>query len=230
MLLCLASLPVIAGAEPIIGSPSDKLFGSNVSYSATMELQTAKAKPVVTMIFVDEGKFRSEMDMAKTIGKQLPPELAAQMRNSGLGKQVLLWLPEKNGFYQIQASVQGYIEMPFPKGKNLTAADYTIELTELGRETIDGHPCVKNQAVVTDPEDRKKEFIVWSATDLNDFPVKIQATTSLGETQTKLYRNIKLAKPDPKLFTIPAGYRKYSDVGAMTQAMMMKQMAGGAGL
>lgn len=226
MLLCLASLPVIAGAEPTIGSPSDKLFGSNVSYSATMELKTGKAKPVTTKVFVDEGKICHEIDMAATLAKQLPPELAAQMKNSGMGKQTHLWLPEQNSFYQIQSSVRGYIEMPMPKAKALTASDYSIETTELGRETIEGHPCIKNKTVVADPEDRKKEFIVWNATDLNDFPVKIQTATSLGESQTTTYRNIKLAKPDPKLFALPAGYKKYSDVGAMTQAMMTKQMAG----
>ena len=241
MLFCLTLLP--AGAQPgpkqagdrtgsdgpTIGNPSSKLFGSNVSYSATMEMQTDKAKPILTKVFADHGKLRHEIDMAENIGSQLPPEITAQLRSSGMGKQILLWLPEKNGFYQIQPAVQGYLELPMPSGKTLTESDYQMETMQLGKETLDGHPCVKNKAVVTDPQGRKNEFIVWNATDLNNFPIKIQTTTSLRESQITLYRNIKLAKPDPNLFDLPAGYRKYPDIGTMMQDIMMKQLSGGMG-
>ena len=154
--------------------------------------------------------------------------MAAQMRKSGLGTQILLWLPEKH--YQIQPGTRGYVELPFSAGKSLTASDYKLEMTELGKESLEGQVCVKNKAVVTDPQNRKREFLVWNATGLNNFPLKIQTTTSLGESQTTLYRNVKLAKPDSKLFELPAGYRKYPDLGAMMQDVMMKQLSGGLGM
>jgi outer membrane lipoprotein-sorting protein len=216
-----------AGAGPTIGSPSDKLFGSNVSYSATMEVQTPKERPVVTRVFVDQGKVRHELDMAGHLASQLPPGVAAQMHNSGLGKQILLWLPEENGYYQIQPGTRGYLEMPMPAGKSLAEADYKLETTELGKEAVNGQACAKTKAVVTDPQNRKREFVVWFATDLNNFPIKIQTTTALGESQTTLYRDVKLAKPDAKLFELPAGYRKYSDIGAMMQDIMAKQLSAG---
>jgi hypothetical protein len=101
-----------------------------------------------------------------------------------------------------------------------------MELTALGKETLDGHACIRNKTVITDSQGHQKEYTVWNATDLNQFPVKIQTTNSLGESETTFYRNIKLAKPDAKLFELPAGYRKYTDLGAMMQDIMTKQMQG----
>ena len=57
-----------------------------------------------------------------------------------------------------------------------TNGDYKVETTEIGKETLDGHPCVKNKYVVTDNEGVKHESTVWNATDLKNFPVKIQTT------------------------------------------------------
>jgi len=117
--------------------------------------------------------------------------------------------------------------MPFPQLQTTQReSDYRLESTPLGKETMDGHACVKNKSVVTDAQGHKKEYTVWNATDLNNFPVKIQSTDTLGESQTTSYRNIKLAKPDANLFELPTGYRKYTDLGAMMQDIMMKQMSG----
>ncbi len=84
--------------------------------------------------------------------------------------------------------------------------------------------------MVTDPQNRKNEFLVWNATGLQNFPVKIQTTNWLEESQTTIYRNIKLGKPDPKLFELPAGYRKYPDLASMMQDVMMKGLSGGMGM
>jgi len=203
------------------GGFTAKLFGSNVSYSAVMELQTGKAKPIVTQTFFDEGKSRQEMDLASL----LPSGLG--LAKDSAGKYIQLFLPDKNAFYQVHPEIKGYLEMPFSQPPTVQReSDYKMELTPLGKETLDGHACIKNKTVVADSLGHQKEYTVWNATDLNQFPLKIQTTNSLGEPETTFYRNVKLAKPDAKLFELPAGYRKYTDLSAMMQDIMMKQMQG----
>jgi len=232
MILGLALVPAMAqtGAQPAKGRPSltgptDKLFVNNVSYSGIMEVQTGRAKAVVSKVFVDQGASRHDLDLAAELGKQIPPDILAEMRRTGMGKFIMLWRPDKNIMYQVYPGVKGYLEMPMPTRDVPAESEYRLETTQLGKEKLDGHRCIKLKAVVTGPRGQKREYIVWNATDLNDFPIKIQTTTALGEPQTILYRKINLARPDPQLLELPGNYRKYSDLSSLMQAMMDKQFS-----
>jgi len=87
------------------------------------------------------------------------------------------------------------------------------EQTELGKEIIDGHPCMKYRITRTSHDGQKIEEFVWEATDLNHFPVRRQTHTSTmlpsiqglepkstPITFTTIFRNIKLERPDAALF------------------------------
>ena len=77
----------------------------------------------------------------------------------------------------------------------LAPADFKVETTELGKETVDGHPCVKNKVVVTDKESKQHESTVWNATDLKNFPVKIETGRERRHFD-HAFKNISLTKPD----------------------------------
>jgi hypothetical protein len=102
--------------------------------------------------------------------------------------------------------------------------DSEIEITELGKETVDGHSCVKNKAVVTDQQGVKHEFTVWNATDLKNFPVKVEMNEQGSATMT--FRGINFSKPDANLFVPPTRYTKYGSIQEMMQAVMMKNIGG----
>ena len=79
-------------------------------------------------------------------------------------------------------------------------------------------------------EDGKEtEFTVWNASDLKDFPIKME-TVNEGVPSTIRYTEVKLEKPDDALFEPPADFQRYNDVGTMMREVMMKRMAppGGA--
>jgi hypothetical protein len=104
-----------------------------------------------------------------------------------------------------------------------------METTELAKETVDGHACVKNKVVVTDEKGEKHESTTWNATDLKDFPIKIE-TTEQGTPMTMSFKNVKLAKPQASQFEPPAGFKKYDNFMTMMQEEMSKRMGGGAGM
>ena len=73
--------------------------------------------------------------------------------------------------------LKGYVEMPSQNPEiSKPESDFKLEMTELGKETVDGHPCVKSKATVTDKDGKKYESLVWNATDMKNFPVKIETT------------------------------------------------------
>jgi hypothetical protein len=204
---------------PQFGGSMAKLFGNNSAFSATMELQGEAAprnRPMTGKIAVDQGKSRFEMDMSAA---------DPHMKEMGMDKMVMVSRPDKKVTYMLFPGMQAYVENPL---RDLAAAkpesDFKVEITELGKETVDGHPCVKNKAVVTDDQGNKTESTLWNATDLKDFPVKIE-TTQEGKKTTMLFKDVKLSKPDASLFEAPADHKKYDSM----MSLMMERM-GGAGM
>ncbi|HWH70176.1 MAG TPA: DUF4412 domain-containing protein [Candidatus Sulfotelmatobacter sp.] len=219
---------------PRLNASTAKLFGDNTAFSANLEMQTkgAGAEETMTMpgkLAFDQGKSRFEMDMSQMKGAKMPPEAANQMKSMGMDKMIIISLPAKQVSYLIYPGLQAYVENPLQaKDAAEPAAEFKVEASELGKETIDGHPCIKNKSVVTDKEGNKHEALVWNATDLKQFPIKIEQNEQ-GTAVTMLFKDIDLSKPEASLFEPPTGFTKYDNMQAMMQQVMMKRMGGGMG-
>ena len=219
---------------PHLGGATGKLFGDHQAFSAIMEMQiTDKSGKPMTMpgkISYDAGKSRFEINLADMKGGQMPPDAAAQMKSMGMDQMVTITRPDKKAACLIYPGLQSYAEIQLSNADSTaTNSDYKVETTEIGKDTVDGHPCVKNKIVVTDKDGNKHEYTVWSATDLKKFPVKIQ-TTEQGNDVTMLFKNVSLAKPAASLFDPPADFKKYDSMQQMMQQEMMKRMGGGMGM
>jgi hypothetical protein len=239
--VCLGLLPLqaqpgrLGGAPngPNLGGTLSKLFGDNQAFSAALDMQVKpKSDKPMTMpgkIFFDAGKQRFEVNLADMKGGNMPPDAAAQMKSMGMDQFIAISRPEKKIAYMVYPGLKSYAEIQLSKSDSApTGSDYKVEITEIGKETVDGHPCVKNKYVVTDNEGVKHESTVWNATDLKKFPVKIQ-TNERGDEITMLFKNVALDKPAAKLFDPPADFQKYDNVQQMMQTEMMKRMGGGMG-
>ncbi|MGH7988609.1 MAG: DUF4412 domain-containing protein [Limisphaerales bacterium] len=214
--------------SPQFGSGMEKLFGNNQTFSATMKMQMNNGSPVTMSgkMSYDKGNSRFEMDMSEMKGGNMPPQAMAQMKTMGLDRMVTISHPDKKVVYMIYPNAQAYAEItPAASDSSATNSDAKVEMTELGKETVDGHPCVKNKAVVTDKQGEKHEFTVWNATDLKNFPIKIEMNEQ-GHPMTMSYSDISFSKPDASLFNPPAGYTKYDSMQEMMRSVMMKKMGG----
>jgi hypothetical protein len=137
---------------------------------------------------------------------------------------VVISRPDKKSNYMVYPGLQAYAELPAKESANPeTVNKFKVDTTELGNETVDGHPCVKNKVVVTDDKGKQYESTVWNATDLKKFPVKIE-TVDQGTTMTMRFTDVKLARPDGKLFETPAEFKRYDNMMALMQGEMMKRM------
>jgi outer membrane lipoprotein-sorting protein len=217
---------------PNFGGSMSKLFGDNKNFSATIEIQAVDGAAGDTTIpgklAFDDGKSRFEMDMANMKNSKMPPGAAEQMKAMGMDKMVIIARPDKKLNYMVYSSLSAYVEMPATDATAPEAlAKYKVATTELGKETVDGHPCVKNKVVVTDDQGKQNESTVWNATDLKNFPVKIE-TAERGTKLTMLFKDVKLTKPAAKEFETPAGMKRYENMMALMQEEMMKRMGADA--
>jgi len=235
-LLCSAliaySQPAPAPAGPNFDAAAAKLFGDNQAFSATMEFQAKDPDKgdLVSMpgkISFDAGKSRFEMDLSEMKSSRMSASTAAQMKQMGMSTVITISRPDKKASYLVYPGLESYVENPLATA-NAKADDFKIETTELGKETVDGHPCVKNKAVVTDKDGNKHESTIWNATDLKNFPVKIVMNDG-GNNATMAFKNVTFTKPDGKQFDPPADYTKYDDASTMMRDQIMKKMAAGFG-
>jgi hypothetical protein len=235
LLICLGL--VSATAQPG-GPPSGprfdgalgKLFGETSAFTATLDSQiTPKSGDPITMpgkIIFDSGKASFEMNLSGAKGLKIPADAAAQMKSMGLDQITTISLPEKKLLYLIYPGLQSYVVNTMPDAVASTNENFKVVTTQIGKETVDGHACVENKVVITDEKGEVKEFTVWNATDLKNFPVKIFHAEDSNQI-TLSFKNISLVKPAAAAFIPPASYTRYDDMQTMMQTEMMKKMAGG---
>lgn len=219
---------------PRFGGAMDKLFGEHQTFSAALEFQTTDASSnTVVMpgkLSFDGGKSRFEMNMSDMRNTNMPPNAAAMMKSMGMDTMIVISRPDKKLAYLVYPGLKSYAETtPADKSASTDAEDYKVETKELGRESVAGHPCVKNKVIVSGKDGSSQESTVWNATDLTSFPVKI-VTTDSGQESTMLFKKISFNKPAADSFETPEGFTKYDSVQTMVQTEMMKKMGGGLGL
>jgi hypothetical protein len=139
---------------------------------------------------------------------------------------VIISNPAKKVSYTIYPAMEAYVETELQDAPTPEKVEsYKVKTTELGKDTFDGHPTVKNKVVVTDDTNAVYEATLWNATDLKNFPVKIESENE-GVKTVMIFKNEKLTKPDASQFEIPSGYKKYGNMMELMQQMVMKQMGG----
>jgi len=215
---------------PSFGGSLSKLLGENSAFSAAIEIQTeGPSGDNVTIpgkMSFNEGKSRLEIDMSKAMGANMPAEAVAQIKAMGMDLIVIISRPEKKTSYTTFPGLRAYLETAIPDNETPEATSkFKVESTELGKETVEGHPCLKNKVVVTDDKGTNHISTVWNATDLKKFPIKIESTEG-GKPMTMLFQQVKLAKPDESQFAAPTDYKRYESYTTLIMQEMMKRQGG----
>jgi hypothetical protein len=204
-----------------------KLFGNTTAFTAKGEMQvtdnTQKEVAYWPMDFaLLDRKLRVEIDLTQT--KDMPASAAATLKKIGMAEVISIIRPDKKLVYVIYPDQRVMLTMPLPK-EDYEGSDKAPKLskTELGKETIDGHPCVKNRVVITDSAGQTVEAVTWDATDLKDLPIQIQ-TQEKDSTSLVRFKQIQFARPAVGLFEPPSGFTQYDNAEELKMGVMKKMM------
>jgi hypothetical protein len=101
------------------------------------------------------------------------------------------------------------MEMPQsnPNHPNPFGVTGKVQRTELGTDTVEGHPAKIEQITVESSNGKTVTMKAWEATDLHGFPVRIEMPTPQG-TMRMEYKDISLSPPPASLFAAPAHCRQ----------------------
>ena len=209
-----------------------KLFGENKAFSADALMEVKMQENNISMpakiAFLD-GKTRLEMDTTKMKGGAIPPQAIEQMKMMGMAEMVTISRPDKKENYLVYPGLKSYAAVPEQQIAAQGEAQGEPKKAEVGKETIDGRETTKYKVMMKDDEGKDQEATVWIASDLKNFPVRIQ-TMNQGMPSTITFSNVKLEKPEASAFEPPADFQRYTDMGTMMREQMMKRMAPSGGV
>jgi hypothetical protein len=188
-----------------------KLFGAVNAFTA--KLDTRMIDPyhaeIVRMpmdFAVLDTKVRLEINLAQLQSPEFSPAKLASLKQAGMDRMTTVFRPDKKATYVIYPGVQSYQELPMAKGDvEAFEKGLTLEKTAIGKDTVDGHPCVKNEAIVKGDKGPLLEAVTWNATDLKDFPLQVEMKQK-EYTVRMNFTQVRFAKPDAKQFDLPANY------------------------
>ncbi|HWD91423.1 MAG TPA: hypothetical protein VG938_03650 [Verrucomicrobiae bacterium] len=192
-----------------------KLFGDNAAFTARAEVQVAGTNRIIWFrmpsTFTEaDNKLRVEVDLGQIQSRAVGPAVIAHYKQLGIDRVTSVVRPDKRVTYIIYPNARSYATMPLAV-EDAQIASQKLEKKPLGRETVDGHACVKNYSTVKSPKGAVLlQAVTWNAADLKDFPVQIQ-TQENGNTTLMHFQQISLAKPAATLFEPPAGYKQFSN-------------------
>ncbi len=96
-----------------------------------------------------------------------------------------------------------------------------VKRTADGTETLEGHSCKVEKAVVTRPDGKVIESRVWEADDLKGVPVKIESQLD-GAKLVAFYRDVVLETPDKALFAVPGKCTPIEKMGEVVEDTVVK--------
>jgi hypothetical protein len=205
-----------------------KLFGDIKAFTAKAEVQVldSSQQEVVSMpmdFALLDKSIRVEMDLSQMKNKQMPPGVADSLKQMGMAHVISIISPSKKSAFVVYPDQKSLLTMPLPKEDADSSKTPKVEKTALGKETIDGHACVKNKVVITDEKGEKVDATTWNASDLKDFPIQIQ-TKETENTSIVKFKQVQFNTPDAAQFEPPTGYTQYNNQQELMQGIMKKVM------
>lgn len=125
------------------------------------------------------------------------------------GKSIIITRLDKEVVWMLITAEEMYAEISLDNEKknHLVQEPDNIEKRErIGKDTVDGHPAIKEKITFRQDDGKKDSIYSWTATDLG-WPVKAEA---LDGSWSYTYNDIKKGRQDPELFEVPRGYKRIS--------------------
>lgn len=229
---CLPATAQLSADSPVgVSAGFAKLFGNIPGFSATADVQVLDGsrqevlRTPMRFQFLS-GKMRMDLALTEMKGKSITPIVVNSYKQAGLDRITSIVRLDKKQIYLVFPGVRSYAVSEMSKAEAEAAAkNLQIQRKLVASETLDGHACTQNQVIVKNAKGTNLlEAVVWNASDLQDFPVKVQVQ-SPGKTTTLHFTQIQMTRPEPSQFEPVSTYTKYSSPDALLIAIAQKQSA-----
>jgi hypothetical protein len=167
-------------------------------------------------------RMRQEIDV---MGMPFPLESRTVMQKAHLDKIVVITQTDTKKAYLLFPGLQAYVEYPLSETLldeiNLRARQMGIQRTEFAQEMVGTHLCQQVRLIVTETNHPPEIALLRCATDLNQFPIRMDLLTPTDTTKFS-FEDVQLKRPDAMLFEVPTNYVAFRDSAAISRYAMGK--------
>jgi protein dithiol oxidoreductase (disulfide-forming) len=167
-------------------------------FSATMVTTVPGVGDVTSKIYKSGDRLRRDMPKMPDI-PVMPPGMKLPPQPTGY----TLTLLKENTVYQVMGAQCTQMTVAGGSQTNPFADMGEVTRKDLGTEVVDGHPTKITQISIT-KDGHNVVRKAWLATDLHDFPLQIEMSSSMRIT----YKDVSLSDPPDSLFAKPANCTK----------------------
>jgi hypothetical protein len=223
-----AGLP---GGELGYNAAMAKLFADIPHFSAEVETSltnlTDKTRMTVPMrMHKRQDQLRIEVDFARIKGTGLALQGLAAMQNIGMARMSSLVDPKQKSMTVLFPDLKAYAKVQMSE-VDIPQDGFRVTKKPVGKDTIQGQACVRQQVTLTGTDGSKVEATTWEATALGNFPVRMFFRQKEG-SMAMSFRDVALRAPADSLFTIPADYAGFDSMSALMQEALTRAVGGGA--
>ncbi len=153
-----------------------------------------------------------------------------RVENVMMGGLVTINLMDVKKSITMNTKNKTYFEQPTQERvPSIYNPNVVIEKKKIGMETIDGHPCIKYNAVyyTKDKPEEKFKSVLWEAQDLGGLPIKNEVVVPENkrkeggpEKVASEIKEIKIGAATAAMFEVPKDFKK---VSSMNEVMGMGQ-------
>lgn len=223
-------VPTLAGGN-YLNAVMIALIGSNSAFSARADFvvldrdQKETADLPLAYAFAG-GKMRMEFDLSQFKSAQAPAQFLANAKQYGMDQIVVISRPDRGISWSAYPHAKAYAEVTNSTEETAAlSANYKIDKSPAGKETLDGHACEKNMVTLSGEKGEKLETTVWNATDLHAFPLQMQMPVDTNNTILIKFRDVKFTPPDRKQFDEPSSLTKYNSAEDLLNALSKRAAA-----
>jgi len=197
-----------------------RFFSDTRTFTATTVLTVQRAADPDSRVVLhfgsafDGGKMRLDLNLKS----QLNASLGTGLPELGIDRVNFMLYPEHPARV-VFPSQQAYLELPLEQAvsprlkEQADAAASRIEKKFIRNETVAGVPARMYQL---HPDGAAQTAWLWEAPRMNDLPVQVRVTTG-GYIYNFAFRNVRQGPVDPRVFGIPATFKKVSGPEAIVQ-------------
>jgi hypothetical protein len=158
----------------------------------------------------------------------------SRVENVMFGGLVTITHMDQKKTFIMNPKAKTYFEQPTQERvPSIYNPNVVIEKKKIGTETIDGHPCIKYNAVFYNKEKPQDKFssVLWEAQDMGGLPIKNEVSIPENKRReggpdkfTSELKEIKIGAAKAALFEVPKDYKKVSSMGEVMGPEMREMM------
>ena len=217
---------------PPLGVLASNLFGPHTAFTALAKVENAPLDAPATLQLAlcrlgDRVWLNMDLrQIPQATGTPIPTGLLSKL---GADRAIAVGRLDKSSPWQIRfPKLQAFYEETLTSSNprfRLLARGARIERTVVGKEDLDGHPCVKHKLVASLKNEREPLGFVWEASDMNRFPIRLDLMLE-GQMTTIRLQDVKFGRANASYFDLPAGYQRYKDLQQILLAALQNSLLG----